>query len=182
MPENRVTIAQIPTGQSLELFSAVCAFFGSAIDGAVIASGDGHQVSARLLAQEGQSASEVADLLRRSAGRPAPAVDPDEDDSDDLTIGHVRELPDGGVGVGIGGGELAEQWAAHLLSIFLPAFEESGADNYIEYEGFNRETGERILLTVVKPGGKRPSELRAVADAEVVRLRALLAEHGIERA
>lgn len=180
--DDRVTIAQVPTGQPLDLFSAICTYFGAAIDGAVIVEGDGLGIAARLLAAEGASAPEVAAQLRTAAdsatGRESVTQSVSEPD-DGLIVGHVQDS-DHGLTIGVGGSQLAEEWAAHLLGIFMPAFEELAVDNYLEYEGTDRISGQRLLLTVVKPGGKRPSELRAEAEAEAARLRALLEKNGIE--
>lgn len=179
--DNRVTIAHVPAGQPLELFAAVCAFFGSAIDGAVIAPGDGQEIAARFLGAEGQDHRAVAAALRAATGEPTAHTE-DHDNVPALTLNRVEANDDGTMSIGIGPREVAEQFAAYLLGVFIPAMEDWGAENYLEYEAALNDTGERGVLIFVRPGGKRPSELRAEAEAEAVRLRALLAEHGIDPA
>lgn len=175
----RVTIATIPSGQSLELLSAVLAFFDSALADAVMAPGDGAGIAARLLAKPGQDHRQVAEMLRR-ATVPRDTSDvpdiPTPDVDDPITLNSMSKTDDGGVQFGLGATGEASRWAARLLAVFLPAFDEMGADNYIEYEGVDRKSGKRMLLIAVKPGGKRPSELRAAAEAERDELKRKLEE------
>lgn len=76
--------------------------------------------------------------------------------------------------------ELAGAMSYQLVSVYAPAFEETGAPNYLSWDLPEEHTGARYSLIIVKPDGLTPHEARQAAEQECARLRALLAEHGIE--
>lgn len=184
MTKKPMVIARIPPGQSLELFSTLCAFFGSALDGCLISQGNGLDIAADLAMGPDTSERDVVVALRRATrklnkGLPA-AVAEDEPGDDDLVLNHMSAT-DTGVVFGIGGAqEVACDLAAHLLQSFIPAMEQMGAENYLSWDLLDPDTQERYSLIAVKPRGLTPHEARQRADDEAARLRALLVANGID--
>jgi hypothetical protein len=184
--DGKVVIARIPAGQSLELFSTLCGFFGAVLDGCGISSGDGYGNAADVVIGRDTTERDVIRALRRATrklakGLPA-AIPTDEPDSEDdpLTLNRMTKDEDGGVTFGIGGAtEAAAELAKHLIATFIPALEETNAVNYLSWDAVHPETRKRYSLIFVKPDGLTPHEARQQAEAEVKRLRALLDEHGI---
>lgn len=74
-----------------------------------------------------------------------------------------------------------EQLAASLAPICMMLLEETEAVNYVELPVHHKETGERIVITVQRPRGKSPHELRADADAKVDAVLALVREWEADR-
>lgn len=83
----------------------------------------------------------------------------------------MRRGPDGKPGV---------EMRHHLIGLFAEAFLDIlDASNYVEQSLWSPERG-RVLLTIQRPDATTPHGARAAAEAEARRLRALLAEHGID--
>lgn len=185
---DRVVLARVPAGQSLDLLAALCGLFGAAVPGGLMSAGDGYGNAAELVAPDGVTTRELVRTLKRATaklndGKPAPAAEPpvehDDDPADDLTLNAMRRT-ETGVEFGIGGvDEQAREFAKGVIAAFIPVFETTNAVNYLSWDAL-AETGERYSLIVVKPTGLTPHEARQQAELEVERLRALLAHHGIE--
>lgn len=186
MEDRKTVIARIPAGQSLELFSTLCGFFGAVLDGCAMSAGDGYGNAADVVTSDGTSERDVIVALRRATRKLAkglpkatPADEPDDSD-DPLTLNRMSKTESGGVEFGIGGAtEAAAELAKHLIATFIPALEETNAVNYLSWDAVDPATHKRYSLIFVKPDGLTPHEARQQADAEVARLRALLDEHGI---
>jgi hypothetical protein len=169
----RVTIARIPSGQSLEMFSTLCGFFGAVLDGCQIAPGDGAGTAADVVNGEGVTERDVVVALRRATrklakGLPEPiAADEPHASDDPLTLNRMSKTEAGGVEFGIGGAtEAAAEFAKHLIATFIPALEETNAVNYLSWDAVDPETRKRYSLIFVKPDGLTPHEARQQADAE----------------
>lgn len=191
-----VPIARIPSGQPLDLFSAVGNLLDAALRGAMLTPGNGRDVAATVVARDGQSVHDVIAELRHAAGvlaaaKPAsataaePGDDPEDepDEFDEPTT--VSQLSRGETGwvASLGGGaqQAAAEMARQMLSAFAPAFEEHGdAVNYLSWDAVHPPTGQKYSLIVVRSNGLTPHEARQHAEQECERLRRLLAEHGIE--
>lgn len=180
--EQRTTIALVPSGQSLDMVSAVGGLLDVALGGAMLAAGNGGDVAARIELRDTQSERDAVARLRaakRRLTRDRPDMRPEDDpgEEDQPTLQSLRH-EDGGLTFGIAG-EQARDMAHALLAAFIPAIRAWEAPNYLTFDATDRETGDRYALIVVKPDGKTPHELRGEAEAEVARLRELLAEHGV---
>lgn len=179
----RDTIALVPSGQSLDMVAAVGGVLDVALGGAMLAAGNGGEAAARIKLRDTQTERDAIACLRaakrRLAGeRPSMVPEDDPGDGEQPTLQSLRH-EDGGLTFGIGGPQ-AQDMVQLLLSAFIPALREFDAPNYLSFDATDRETGDKYAVIVVKPDGKTPHELRQAADAEVDRLRGLLAEHGIE--
>lgn len=186
---DRTVIARIPAGQSLELFSTLCGFFGAALDNCLMSAGDGYGNAAEVVSGDGVTHRDIVRALEaatRKLNDGGPVASPthananeDEDDSS-LTLNNMRATDDG-VSFGIGGAEdHAAELAKNVLAAFIPVFESTGAVNYLSWDAVLPETGGRYSLIVVKPDGLTPHEARQRAEDRADRLAALLADHGIE--
>lgn len=181
----RDTIALVPSGQSLDMVSAVGGLLDVALGGAMLAAGNGGEAAARIKLRDTQTERDAVACLRaakRRLTRERPSTLPEDDpgEDDQPTLESLRHEDDG-LTFGIGGTQ-AQDMVQILLGAFIPALREMEAPNYLSFDATDRETGDRYAVIVVKPDGKTPHELRQAADAEVERLRGLLAEHGIEAA
>lgn len=191
MADERITLALIPTRQPLVVVAALTKLLGVVLGGgAAMAPGNGHDVASTLISADTDPDALALRLLSAAAQLGAD-VDPDElialsdgaDDADpapQMVIGHQTPDDDGvTLSFGTTEEEHAGLMAQRMMAAFLPAARKLGVDNYIEYEGFDRETGQRVLLTFVVPGGKRPAVLRREAeeqrDALQARINAVLA-------
>jgi hypothetical protein len=171
--QQRVTIARIPAGQSLELFSTLCGFFGAVLEGCQISAGDGYGNAADVVNGDGVTERDIVVALRRATrklakGLPAaiPADEPDGTD-DPLMLNRMSQTEEGGVEFGIGGAvEAAAELAKHLIAAFIPALEETNAVNYLSWDAVDAETRKRYSLIFVKPDGLTPHEARQQAEAE----------------
>jgi addiction module HigA family antidote len=181
----RTVIARIPAGQSLELSSSLTGFLGSALDSCLLSVGDSRGNAAEVVAGDGVTERDVIVALRRATRKlgKGPLPEPiaaDEPDGGPGTLNVMRVADDGGVEFGIGSPvEHAREMARNLLAAFVPAFEATGAVNYLSWDLTHPDSGGRYSLIVVKPEGLTPHEARQQAEAEAERLRALLAEHGV---
>lgn len=187
--EPAAVLVQLPVGQPITLFSALGDLLDAALDGALLAPGSHGSVNAEVRLPDGMTAHEAADRLRHAAAtvRGVEYVpQPVDEDEPELTTGHMRVDDDGGMSFGVGGPrEVYEQAAVFLIDTFRPALDAHGAPNYLSFDAEDPRTrrddipgtGEKYALIVCRPGGQTPHELRR--EAEVERLRGLLAEHGI---
>lgn len=176
-----ITIAQIPSGQSLHLVSAVGGLLDAALGGAMMKSGNGYDVAATITTRDGQTEKQVLKRLRAAVAAISRKKLPDfADDEPTLTLNQLSDTDDG-MAFGIGDPDgAARETAKRLIATFKPALDHHHAVNYIEYPATDPATGERYALIIVRPDGLTPHEARQKAEAETARLRALLAEHGIE--
>ncbi len=184
-----VAIARIPAGQSIELFGAVGELLDSALGGALLVPGNGHDVAATIITRADQTQQQAAAAIRRATKaigkakrkQEPVAAEPELDEEDLLTIEQMRQSVTG-MDFGLGGATtVATEMAQHLLAAFIPAFEETeGAVNYLSWDAVDLATGHRYSIIVVRPNGLTPQEARLKADKECERLRGLLAEHGID--
>lgn len=183
---SRDTIALVPSGQSLDMVSAVGGLLDVALGGAMLAAGNGGEAAARIKLRDTQTERDAVACLRaakRRLTRERPATLPEDDPGEDgqqPTLESLRHEDDG-LTFGIGGPQ-AQEMVQLLLGAFIPALREFEAPNYLSFDATDRETGDKYAVIIVKPDGKSPHELRQAADLEVQRLRSLLAEHGIEAA
>lgn len=185
MSDSRLVLAHIPRGQALDLVGAVGGLLDAALNGGMMATSENPYAAADIIAPEGQDVREVVALLRaasrRIGKRPHRTIAEDQPEfpDDGIGIGQFTKT-ETGVQIGLTGStELAAEMAKQLLAAFIPAMEEMGAENYLSWDCVDQTTGGRYTLTVGKPGGASPHEKRLEAEAECVRLRALLEEHGV---
>ena len=178
----RTVIAQIPTGQPIDLFTAVGGLLDAALGGALLGPGDGLAVAGTVVLRDDLSIREAIGRLRTAAGLLAEAMPqtPITDVPDEVeagTVGPITADPDGGLTFQAGGlGELGDEMMRTLLAAVIPAMDEAGAPNYLEVPAFDPESGKRYALIFVRPGGLTPHQLRQQAEAEVKQLRAQLAK------
>lgn len=187
MADERIPIALIPTRQPLVVVAALTKLLGAVLgEGAAMAPGNNRDVASTLISSD-TDPDALALRLLSAAARLGADVDPDElialperavdaEPAPQMVIGHQAPDEDGGVTLSFSTTEEehAGLMAQRMMAAFLPAARKLGVDNYIEYEGFDSETGQRVLLTFVVPGGKRPAELRREAEAERDALQAQL--------
>ncbi len=65
---------------------------------------------------------------------------------------------------------MARELAMRLVGAAKQFLDENpGAENYIEQEVVDRDSGDRYVVIFVKPGGRSPHELRRAAEARLVR-------------
>jgi hypothetical protein len=180
-----VPVARIPSGQSLDLFSAVGAVLDVALGGAMLVPGNGGDVAATVIARDEQTEREAVAALRHAAmvlgavpPNPWPSNEPDDDIGETATVGQL-EHDDRGWTASLGGS--AVEVAQQVMAVLVPAFEEHpDAINYLSWDATYKPSGQRYSLILVRPNGLTPHEARQQAEKECERLRALLAEHGIE--
>lgn len=180
-----VTVAQIPRGQSLSLVSAVGSLLDAALNGAMLASGNGSDVAGTVTARRGMTEREVTALLNAAARRigKGPHQVAAEDDPGEpelpLGLGHMA-VGENDVHMSLtGAAVVAAEVAKQFITMFIPAMDELGAENYLSWDATDPATGKRYTLICLRPGGKTPHEKRLEAEAEVARLRSLLEESGI---
>ncbi|MGW4488409.1 hypothetical protein ACWEOE_31760 [Amycolatopsis sp. NPDC004368] len=185
--DRRIPLALIPTRQPITVVAALVKLLGAVLVGtdAAMAPGNSADVASTLLSGDTDpnvlagrlyAAAQVlgADLSDSEAALIDHAADASGETIDDavqsptLTIGHQTASDDGAVDItfGVEEGEAAANLAHHVLAAFMPLAERMGVENYLEYEGVDRSTGRRALLTFHVPGGKRPSLLHQEAAAE----------------
>lgn len=163
-------LVQLPVGQPIDLFAAVGSLLDAAIVGVMMGPGMSPEVAAQVLLPEGLTPRDAAERLRQAAaqvdGTDYVPLDHDPDDLD-LTVGQVRKHEDGGISIGIGGPmDVAQRAAQATIDAFIPALDESGATNYLEFDATVRATGARLCLIVCRHDGKSPHKLRQEAEAE----------------
>lgn len=174
-----VPIARIPTGQSVDLFTAVGHLLDAALGGAMLAQGNGHDVAATVIARDGQTERQAVAALRRAAEALgaedlAPLVDDEPDDGPGVTVGPLRHDEHGWT-ASLGG--TATELAQQVMAVLVPAFEAyPDAINYLSWDAVYQPTGGKYSLILVRPDGLTPHEARQQADEEAERLRGLLAE------
>lgn len=184
--DRRIPLALIPTRQPITVVAAFIKLLGAALSGtnAAMAPGNSADVASTLLSGDTDpnvlagrlyaaaqvlgadlSEDEIA-LIDEAAD--APQTEPAEEAAPSLTIGYQTAGENGSVDItfGVEEGEAAANLAHHVLAAFMPLAERMGVENYLEYEGVDRTTGRRALLTFHVPGGKRPSALHREAAAD----------------
>jgi len=184
-PRQEVAIARIPSGQSIDLFSAVGNVLDAALGGAMLVPGNGGDAAATIVAREGQSERQAVAVLRQAANiltvaRPKanPAEPDNADDAETPTTVTQLSRDETGWTASVGGAaaQAAEDMAKQLLAVFVPAFQETGAGNYLSWDAVHEPTRERYSLIVVRPNGLTPHEARQRADQETKHLQGLLAQ------
>ncbi|ALG07647.1 hypothetical protein [Kibdelosporangium phytohabitans] len=182
----RTVVAHIPRGISLDLLGAVGGLLDAALGGALLMSGQhGSDGAGSVVLRDDQDQADAVRLLnaarRRIARRPLKPAPEDEPTDDPSTLNRISEHPDGGLEFGLGGSlDAAQEMARMMLAAFIPALRDTDAVNYLEFPATDQDTGQTYALIVVKPDGLTPHAARQRAEREADRLRALLAEHGIE--
>lgn len=174
-----VPIARIPTGQSVDLFTAVGHLLDTALGGAMLAQGNGHDVAATVIARDGQTERQAVTALRRAAEALgaedlAPLVDGEPDEGEPgVTVGPLRH-DERGWTASLGG--TAVEVARQVMAVLVPAFEEHPeAMNYLSWDATYGPTGQRYSLILVRPDGLTPHEARQRAEQEAERLASQLA-------
>jgi hypothetical protein len=180
-----IAIARIPSGQSLDLFSAVGTVLDVALGGAMLVPGNGGDVAATVIARDEQTEREAVAALRHAAvvlGAAPPTLWPSNEPDDEIgqtaTVAQLQH-DDGGWTASLGGS--AVEVAQQVMAVLVPAFEEHpDAVNYLSWDATYKPSGQRYSLILVRPNGLTPHEARQQPEKECERLRALLAKHGIE--
>lgn len=181
----RVAIARIPSGQSIDLFSAVGNVLDAALGGAMLVPGNGGDVAATIVAREDQPERQAVAVLRQAANilavampkeRPAEPDDADDKEAPTTVAQLSRDETGWTASVGGAAAQAAADMAKQMLAAFVPAFQETGAGNYLSWDAVHEQTGERYSLIVVRPNGLTPHEARQRAEQESERLQGLLAE------
>lgn len=179
---DRTVVAQIPTGQPIDLFGAVGSLLDVALGGAYLAAGNGRDIAGSVVLPDDVTTRDAIGRLRaaaRTLGRRHPKVQQEDvpaEVEDPGTVGPITEA-EGGLTFRLGGAiDQTRELMRILLAAIIPAFEESEAPNYLEFPAVDEATGRRYVVIVVKPGGLTPHQARQRAEAEVEQLRARLAE------
>lgn len=181
-PSREQIIALIPSGLPLTIVSALSALFDAALPGGAFGGSTGPGIAASLLTAEGMTIAEAAGHIIAAAELVKEAApEPVEVSAEELSgaLGHLEFPQEGGLVAAVGptskADERAREMAKQLIAAFAPYFEENPeAKNYIEYIAWHPETHERWTLTVRRPSGRSPHQLRELAEAERDRLRAAL--------
>lgn len=177
-----IPIARIPSGQSVDLFTAVGNLLDSALGGAMLVPGNGHDVAATVITRDDQTERQAVAELRQAAkilGHEAPDPWPttEPDDEPVATVGQLRR-DDRGWTASLGG--TAVEVAQQVMAALVPAFEEHpDAINYLSWDATHAPSGQRYSLILVRPDGLTPHEARQRAEARVEQLQNILIEHGM---
>jgi hypothetical protein len=178
----RTVVAQIPAGQTIDLFGAVGSLLDAALGGALLAAGNGHDIAGSVVLPDDVTTRDAIARLRAAArilSKRRPKVRPEDmpDEVEDPgVIGPITE-EEGGLTFRVGGAvDETREMMRILLASIVPAFEESQAPNYLEFPAVDEATGKRYAVIVVKPGGLTPHQARQRVETEAAQLRARLAE------
>lgn len=174
----------IPAGLDLTLVSALGTLLGAAIPGLMLGVSPEPGVAAALLPPDDMPPEVVAGHLVAAAellSELNPDHTPAAVDPGDMghTFNRMTRDEDGGLTVATGAVDAADlkarEFALQVMAAYAPYFESHPeAENYVEYEAAVPTTGERYTLTVRKPGGRTPHEMRKQAEAERDKARATL--------
>lgn len=71
---------------------------------------------------------------------------------------------------------MAAELSMGMVTAFKTYLDQAGAENYVEQTVIDRETGDQYLVTIQRPRGKTPHQLRRAAEAELAKLRETVAQ------